>query len=54
VTTIDELVTQLRELPKSADYARMSAAAKNFFTRNYSIETVSQQFRQAFEAVVKA
>jgi len=54
VSTIDEVVTQLRELPKSADYARMSAAAKNFFTRNYSIETVSQQFRQAFEEVVKA
>ncbi len=54
VTTIDELVTQLREVPQSADYARMSAAAKNFFLVNYSVETVSRQFRRAFEEVVRA
>jgi glycosyltransferase involved in cell wall biosynthesis len=54
VSTVDELVTQLREVPKSADYARMSAAAKNFFVANYSVETVSRQFRSAFEEVVRA
>jgi hypothetical protein len=41
-------------VPKSADYARMSAAAKNFFVANYSVETVSRQFRSAFEEVVRA
>ena len=54
VATIDELVTQLRALPKNADYARMSAAAKNFFVANYSVEMVSRQFRRAFEEVVRA
>src|SRR6185312_4598142 len=41
VTTTDELVMQLCEMPQSAEYARMSAAAQNFFMANYSIETVS-------------
>jgi len=52
VSTIDELVTQLREVPKSDDYARMTASAKKYFMANYSIETVSRQFRRAFEEVV--
>ena len=54
VSTIDELVMQLRELPKTPDYARMSFVARNFFQANYSIETVSRQFRLAFEEVVAA
>jgi glycosyltransferase involved in cell wall biosynthesis len=54
VSTVDELVTQLRTLPGTPDYARMSFVAKNFFQANYSIETVSRQFRLAFEEVVAA
>jgi glycosyltransferase involved in cell wall biosynthesis len=52
VTTVDELVAQLRALPNSEAYAGMSRAAKKFFVENYSIETVCRQFRQAFEEVV--
>jgi len=52
VTTVDELVAQLRALPNSEAYAGMSGAAKKFFAANYSVETISRQFRQAFEAIV--
>jgi glycosyltransferase involved in cell wall biosynthesis len=52
VTTVDELVAQLRALPNSEAYAGMSRAAKKFFAENYSIETVCRQFRQAFEETV--
>lgn len=52
VTTVDELVTQLRSLPKNNTYIRMSLAAKKFFSENYSVETVSRQFRRAFEELI--
>ena len=52
VTTVDELVTQLRSLPKNNTYIRMSLAAKKFFSENYSVETVSRQFRRAFEEII--
>jgi glycosyltransferase involved in cell wall biosynthesis len=52
VTTVDELVGQLRALPKSNAYTRMSLAAKKYFSENYSVETVSRQFRRAFEELI--
>jgi glycosyltransferase involved in cell wall biosynthesis len=52
VNSVDELISQLRELPKTEAYARMSVTAKNFFVENYSVETVSRQFRLAFEEIV--
>jgi glycosyltransferase involved in cell wall biosynthesis len=52
VNTEDELVAQLQSLPNSEACARMSRAAKNYFSENYSVETVSRQFRSAFEKVV--
>jgi glycosyltransferase involved in cell wall biosynthesis len=52
VNTVDELVTQLRTLPNTDAWAGMSRAAKNYFSENYSVETVSRQFRHAFEGVV--
>jgi glycosyltransferase involved in cell wall biosynthesis len=52
VTTVDELVSQLRTLPNSDAYAGMSRAAKKFFGENYSVETVCRQFRGAFEEIV--
>jgi glycosyltransferase involved in cell wall biosynthesis len=54
VTTVDELVTQLQYLPKNNAYIRMSLAAKKFFLENYSVETVSRQFRLAFEQIVSS
>jgi glycosyltransferase involved in cell wall biosynthesis len=51
VTTADELVAQLRALPNTGAYARMSRAAKSYFLENYSVETISRQFRRAFEGV---
>jgi len=52
VTTEDELVVQLRTLPSTDAYSGMSRAAKAFFAENYSVETVSRQFRNAFEELV--
>jgi glycosyltransferase involved in cell wall biosynthesis len=51
VTTADELMAQLGALPNTDAYARMSRAAKSYFLENYSVETVSRQFRRAFEGV---
>ena len=52
VTTADELVAQLRALPNTDAYARMSRAAKGYFLENYSVEMISRQFRIAFEELV--
>jgi len=52
VTTADELVAQLRALPNTDAYPRMSRAAKSYFLENYSVETISRQFRIAFEELV--
>jgi glycosyltransferase involved in cell wall biosynthesis len=54
VTTVDGLVAQLKTLPTSDSYSGMSRAAKKFFAENYSIETVSRQFRLVFEEIVAA
>lgn len=51
VQTVDELVTQLRALPKAEEYSRMARAAKIYFSQNYSVETISRQFRAAFEGL---
>jgi hypothetical protein len=51
VKTVDELVAQLRALPKTEMYSGMSLAAKNYFAENYSIETVSRQFHRAFQGL---
>jgi glycosyltransferase involved in cell wall biosynthesis len=52
VSTVEELVAELRLLPNSETCAFMSRAAKNYFSENYGVETVSRQFRSAFERVV--
>jgi glycosyltransferase involved in cell wall biosynthesis len=52
VSTVEELVAQLRLLPNSEACADMARAAKNYFAGNYGIETVSRQFHRAFEGVV--
>jgi glycosyltransferase involved in cell wall biosynthesis len=52
VSTVDELVAELRLLPNTEACALMSRAAKIYFSGNYSIETVSRQFQRAFKGVV--
>jgi hypothetical protein len=52
VTTVEEFIAQLRALPNSEAYAGMSRVAKKFFAENYSVETISRRFRQAFEEIV--
>ncbi|HXS68550.1 MAG TPA: glycosyltransferase family 4 protein [Candidatus Polarisedimenticolia bacterium] len=54
VTTVDELVAQLRSLPNTEACARMARAAREFFLENYSVETIARAFRLAFEGVVAA
>jgi glycosyltransferase involved in cell wall biosynthesis len=49
VTTVDELVAQLRALPNTEACSQMSRAAKNYFSENYSVETVSGRFHAAFQ-----
>jgi glycosyltransferase involved in cell wall biosynthesis len=49
VSTVDELVADLRVLPNTEACALMSRAAKNYFSENYSVETVSRRFQGAFE-----
>jgi glycosyltransferase involved in cell wall biosynthesis len=52
VETVEQLVPQLRSLPGTETYLRMSQAAKVFFSKNYGVETISCQFRGAFEGLV--
>lgn len=49
VTTVDEVVAQLRALPGTPEWSRMAEAARNYFLENYSIGTVARRFRSAFE-----
>ena len=49
VKTQDELAARLTTLASDDETrGRMSRAAVSFFTENYSVETVSRQFRRAF------
>lgn len=52
VTTVDELVAQLRGLPKTGAYSPMSVAARDYFSRNYSVETISRRFQTAFDELL--
>lgn len=52
VQTVDELAAQLRALPQADEYSRMARAAKIYFSEYYSVETISRQFRAAFEGLV--
>ena len=52
VSTVDELVLQLRTLPNTESFGLMSRAAKRYFATNHSVDTVSHRFRCAFESLV--
>lgn len=52
VKTVDELVSQLRALPKTAAYSVMSVAAKAYFLENYGVDTISRRFRFAFDELL--
>ncbi len=49
VSTVEELVSQLRSLPKTEECSRMARAARDFYLENYSVETISARFHSAFE-----
>lgn len=49
VTTVDEVVAQLRALPGTDEWSQMARRARTYFLENYSIETVARRFRIAFE-----
>lgn len=52
VTTVEELVAELREFPNTELYSRTSRAAKTCYSSNFSVETVSRQFHLGFEGLV--
>lgn len=54
-TTLDDIVSHLRYvLGNTEAYARLSDAAKRYYSENHTVEAVSRRFRLAFEQLVAA
>jgi len=47
-SSMDELIAQIRSLPKTEAYARMSSAARTYYSENQTVEAVARRFHRAF------